>query len=78
MGGIKPREVALTEKADGMELAKLAAGHADGIIFAAKDLPEELRGFCEGLPAPVLPYDEASYADGSYMDQYNRFYDSLL
>ena len=78
LGSIKPREVALTEKADGMELAKLAAGHADGIIFAAKDLPEELTTFCEALPAPVLPFDEASYADGSYMDQYNRFYDSLL
>ena len=51
---------------------------ASALALTGADLPEELRGFCEGLPAPVLPYDEASYADGSYMDQYNRFYDSLL
>lgn len=78
MGNIKPRQVSLTEKADGMELAKLAAQHADGIILGAKDIPAELSEYCKSLQVPLLPYDEASYEGEGYMDQYNRFYDSLL
>ena len=27
---------------------------------------------------PLLDYNEASFADGSYMDAYNAFYDNLL
>ena len=77
-GGIKPKDAPLPEKAGGMELARLAAKYSDGVIMAAKGIDPALGAYCRELSVPVLPYDEASYADGSYMDQYNAFYDSLL
>jgi hypothetical protein len=36
-----------------------------------------LQAYVRELGKPLLPFDAASLADGSYMDQYNAFYDSL-
>ena len=69
---------ALTEKADGMELAKLAAQYADGIIMGCPDVDASLKEHCSTLGVPVLPYEENTFQDGSYMDRYNAFYDDLL
>ena len=77
-GGIKPRDVSLPEKAGGMELAQLAAQYSDGVIFGSAGVDPALRDFVGTLGKPVLPFDEKALADGSYMDQYNAFYDSLL
>ena len=77
-GNIKPKDVTLTEAADGIELAKLAATYADGIIMGSADAEEKMGAFVKELNVPVLPFDEASYEDGGYMDQYNSFYDSIL
>ena len=77
-GGIKPRDVTLPEKAGGMELAQLAAQYSDGVIFGSAGVDPALRKFVETLGKPVLPFDEKALADGSYMDQYNAFYDQLL
>ena len=77
-GGIKPKDVPLPEVAGGMELAQLAARYSDGIILGAAGIDPELKAFCESLKVPVLPYDPDSFADGSYMDRYNAFYDNLL
>ena len=76
-GGIKPKDVPLPEDAGGTELAKLAAQYADGIILGADGLDPELTSYCASLSAPVLPFDAAAMADGSYVDQYNDFYDLL-
>ena len=77
-GGIKPQDVALPEQAGGMELAQLAARYSDGIILGSPDVDPALEAHCEGLGLPVLPYNAAQHADGSYMDSYNAFYDDLL
>ena len=77
-GGIKPSDVTLTENADGMELAKLAAQYADGIIMGCQEVDASLQEHCSKLGVPVLPYEENSFQDGSYMDRYNAFYDDLL
>ena len=77
-GNIKPKDVPLPESATGMELAKLAAQYADGIILGGPGINPELQQFAEQSGRPVLPYDKASQEDGSYMDRYNAFYEDLL
>jgi starch synthase len=77
-GGIKPKDVPLPEKAGGMELAQLAAQYSDGIILGSAGVDPALQAYIGTLGKPILPFDAASLADGSYMDQYNAFYDSLL
>ena len=77
-GAIKPKDVTLSEQANGMELAKLAAQYADGIILGCADVDASLKKHCQDLGLPVLPYEEETFSDGSYMDRYNAFYDDLL
>ena len=77
-GAIKPKDVTLTEQANGMELAKLAALYADGIILGCPNVDASLQEYCASLGLPVLPYEEETFQDGSYMDRYNAFYDDLL
>ena len=77
-GGIKPKDVNLSEQADGMELAKLAMQYSDGIIMGAPDVDPGLAAHALTLGVPVLAYDAPSHDDGSYMDQYNAFYDRLF
>jgi starch synthase len=78
-GAIGPDDVsALSENADGMELAKLAAQYSDGIILGSPDVNPALVNHVNSLGLPVLPCDEAALSDGSYMDTYNAFYDNLL
>jgi len=78
-GAIGPEDVtALSENADGMELAKLAAQYSDGIILGSPDVDSALVKHVNTLGLPVLACDEAALADGSYMDNYNAFYDNLL
>ena len=77
-GGIKAKDVPLPEKAGGMELAQLAAQYSDGIILGSPDVDPHLVQACRDLGKPMLPFDAAALADGTYMDQYNAFYDSLL
>jgi len=65
-------------KPDGMNLAKLASLYSDGIIMASEDIPEELKGFCEGLGREILPYFRIEDGDNGYIDTYNDFYDRIL
>ncbi len=78
-GNIKPRDVAaLTEQPSGIELAKLAVQYSDGIILGSPDVAPALVEHAGQLGLPLLPCEEKSLEDGSYMDRYNAFYDDLL
>ena len=68
----------ILSKPDGMNLAKLASLYSDGIIMASEDIPEELKGFCEGLGREILPYFRIEDGDNGYIDTYNDFYDRIL
>lgn len=76
-GNIKPRDVQLDGDAGGMELAQLAARYSDGIILGSDGIAPTLRDYCNGLGKPVLPFEAGMYEDGSYIDKYDAFYDSL-
>ena len=76
-GGIKPEDLQLGDTVTGMDIAKLAVRYSDGVIFGSDDVPAPLADCVKALRLPVLPYDGNALADGSYMDQYNRFSDLL-
>ena len=76
-GGVTEKDVEVLSEPTGTNLARLAASYADGIILGTDKLPAELTEFCEKSGLPLLPYDAAAIQDGSYIDNYNSFYDSL-
>ena len=51
--------------------------YSDGVIYGAADVDEGLVKFCEGLKIPTLAYDGNAISDGSYIDEYDRFYQEL-
>lgn len=76
-GGLTASDLLLSEAPNGIELAKTAIKYSDGIILASPNVNPELVKFAEDLGLPVLPYNEASFKDNSYIDEYNAFYDTL-
>ena len=75
--GIREEDVTLLAEPDGINLAKTAVSYSDAVIFAAAGADKGLKPFCDSLGLPVLPYKEKSFEDGSYVDEYDRFYDQL-
>lgn len=77
MGGITEEDLKDMEKPDGINLAKLAAGYSDGIIYGSAEISSEVREYCGQLGIPSLEYDSEAIKDGSYIENYNNFYDNL-
>ena len=76
-GGITEQDVEILSEPSGMNLAKLAASYSDGIILGAEDIPAEITDFCQEAGLPILPFNAEALKDGSYIDDYNSFYDNL-
>jgi starch synthase len=76
-GGISSDDLAVMEKPDGINLAKLAASYSDGIIVGSDEVASEVTDFCKEAGLPVLPFSAEALKDGSYIDDYNNFYDNL-
>lgn len=76
-GDVTEKDIHLLADPTGINLAKTAAQYSDGIIIGSDNIDAGLTEFCEGLPVPMLKYDAKSFEDGSYVDAYNSFYDSL-
>lgn len=74
---IEASDVAVGNEVSGMQLAELAVRYSDGVIFGSDGIPQSLEGRCRELGIPVLPFDAGKIADGSYIDDYNSFYDNL-
>ena len=76
-GSVTAEDVEILTEPSGINLAKLAASYADGIIIGSEDVPTELVEFCKTAGLPVLPYNADALKDGSYIDDYNSFYDTI-
>ena len=76
-GGLGAEDLAFLKKPDGINLAKTAIQYADGIILGAPGTDSKLLSYCKSCKLPVLGYDEKALADGSYIDAYNAFYDTI-
>jgi len=76
-GGVGADDIPLLAHADGIKLAQTAAQYSDGIIMGAKNISKELSDYIKTLGKPVLPFKAKALEDGSYVDEYCRFYDEL-
>ena len=76
-GGVTENDVEILNEPTGINLAKLAASHSDGIILGSEDVAPELVEYCNGSGLPVLPFNAEKLQDGTYIEDYNSFYDNL-
>lgn len=76
-GSITQEDVETMSAPDGINLAKLAIAYSDGVIFGSEDIDSEITDYCKESGLPVLPYNADALADGTYIDDYNSFYDNL-
>ena len=77
-GGLGEEDLPLlAQQPNGINLAETAISYADGIILGAEGIAPELTGFARKKGLPILPYDAAAVADGSYIDRYNEFYEQI-
>jgi starch synthase len=76
--GIKSKDIATLNPANGINLAKLAIDYADGIILGSENISKEVEDYAKASNLPVLPYVEISSSDNAYIKEYNQFYDKIL
>ena len=76
-GSINAEDVKVLDQPNGINLAKLAATWSDGIIFGSDNVADELTTFCKESGLPVLDYNAEAIENGSYIEDYNSFYDTL-
>ena len=76
-GDVTEKDVEILAEPTGINLAKLAAGYSDGIIFGSAEVAPEIKEFCKKSGLPCLPYNEEALQNGSYIEDYNSFYDNL-
>ena len=76
-GSLEQCDIDLPADATGADLARFAVKYSDAVIFGSGDIPEEVTGYCSESGLPVLPFREESFGDGTYIDDYNSFYDQL-
>ena len=76
-GNVSEQDVEILTETTGTNLAKLAASYSDGIILGSDDVPEEVTDFCKNAGIPVMPYNAEAIQNGSYIEDYNSFYDNL-
>ena len=76
-GGVTEKDVEILAEPSGINLAKLAASYSDGIILGAADVAPEVVEYCSNSGLPVLPFNAEKLQDGSYIEDYNSFYDNL-
>lgn len=76
-GGVTEKDVDLLKTPDGMNLAKTAVKYSDGVILGSENINQLLVNYCRDRGLPVLKYKAKSYTDGSYIEEYNAFYENL-
>lgn len=76
-GGVGEKELDLLKEPNGINLAKLAAKYADGSIMVGDGIPSSLVSYCRDRGLSVLKSKSKSISDGSYIEEYNAFYDQL-
>ena len=75
--GIDDKDLEVLNESTGINLAKLAVDYSDAVILGSENIPQELTDYCANAGMPILPFNAAALEDGSYIDDYNNFYDQL-
>lgn len=77
LGAISPEDVDALAVPNGTNLAKTAVRYSDAVILGDADIDKDLVDYCNSLNLPVLPYNAEAMENGTYIDDYNDFYDKL-
>ena len=77
IGNVTAEDMKMMESPTGINLAKLAVSYSDGIILGAENIDEEIIGFCKESGLPMLQFNKEAIQNGSYIEDYNSFYDQL-
>jgi len=77
LGNLTSDDISFLAQPDGINLAKTAALYSDAVIYGSNDVDPELVKFCRKKKLPILPYNEESITNGSFIDEYNSIYDQL-
>jgi len=67
----------LGAKTTGINLAKFAARYSDGVILGSASVSPEITEYCKAASLPLLPFNSTAVENGSYIDDYNSFYEQL-
>ncbi|MCQ2147469.1 MAG: glycogen/starch synthase [Bacteroidales bacterium] len=76
-GSVTEEDMPLLANPTGINLALTAAQYSDGIIFGSENISQEILDGCAKLGVPTLPFNKEAMESGSYIDEYNSFYDQL-
>ena len=76
-GGVSEKDVELLAEPTGINLAKMAVCYSDGVIMGSQDIPQELASYCKESGKPVLEFNADAVSSGSYIEDYNSFYDNI-
>jgi len=76
-GGVTEKDLSFLETPDSTNLAKTAARFSDAVILGSENIPVTLSNYCRDRGLPVLKYKAKSIESGSYIEEYNAFYDQL-
>ena len=55
----------------------MAALYSDAVIYGSDAVDPALAQFCKELSLPSLEFDPQALANGTYVDEYNNFYNQL-
>lgn len=77
-GNLKSGDFDLLNTPSGINLAKLAARYADGVIFGSKKINKEVSDFVAKRKLPTLPFAEISDTSLAYANKYIKFYNKFL
>ena len=77
INGVENKDISVLKEPNGINLAKLAIQHSDGVIYGVPQIDSELEKYLKEASVPTLPYTENT-ADNIYVEEYNSFYDQIL
>lgn len=76
--GLKEKDLSAMESPDGINLAKLAIQHSDGVILGDDTINPEIKEFIEKRKLPALGFQEITKDNFAAVQEYNNFYDTIL
>ncbi|MBO5194726.1 MAG: hypothetical protein J6B62_07505, partial [Bacteroidales bacterium] len=76
-GGVEEKDLEILSEPSGNNLAKLALNFSDGFILGSETIAEDIVQHGSDLGLPMLKFDGKSMEDGTYIDEYNKFYDII-
>jgi starch synthase len=78
-GSLKSEDLDLLKEPTGINLAKLAIKHSDGIILGTDSLHPELESYIGSRKGmPILQPMTIGVEETEYIEEYNRFFDSFI